>query len=233
MMTSGCSNINDFSIAEVALTYPNALTILTRHNIDFCCSGKQTFREACNKVGLNSDTIGSEIVHGKSHCDINVLRLNTWSVPLLIDYIIQNHHAYIYEAVPQLQELLDKVCDVHGEDHIELTEIRDDFGDLAAELIAHMEKEENVLFSALKALHEGAVTSSIRLEGPIAIMENEHEHAGDLTKSIRQLTHHYTVPRDACPTFALLFKKLEEFDHDLMQHIHIENNVLFKKVKGD
>jgi regulator of cell morphogenesis and NO signaling len=63
-------------------------------------------------------------------------------------------------------------------------------------------------------------------------MEAEHEAAGDLMKSIRQLTNQYTIPRDACPTISLTYKKLEEFDQDLMQHIHVENNVLFERVKG-
>jgi regulator of cell morphogenesis and NO signaling len=100
------------------------------------------------------------------------------------------------------------------------------------ELMIHMVKEEKVLFPAIKNLHNSKAISNIPLEEPIAMMEHEHEQAGILTKSIRQLTHHYTVPRDACPTFALLYKKLEEFDQDLMQHIHLENNVLFKKVRS-
>jgi regulator of cell morphogenesis and NO signaling len=223
------------SVAEVVLTYPNALTILNRYNIDYCCGGKRSFKEACENLSLNTYKIWSEIVHGKNSRSPNLLRFNTWNAPLLVDYIIQNHHGYVREVIPQLQELLDKVCSVHGEDHIELAEVRDDFNDLTEELLTHMNKEERVLFPAIKQNYldrkSGHAYSHPTLEAPINMMEDEHEHAGDLMKSIRQLTNHYTIPRDACPTFQVTYKKLEEFDQDLMQHIHLENNVLFEKVK--
>lgn len=237
IMVASCSipSTTNVSVAEVVLTYPNALTILNRHNIDYCCGGKRPFKEACEKKGLNADVLWSEIIHSKTNETSFHLRLSIWSIPLLIEYIIQNHHEYIREAVIQLPELLDKVCSVHGEDHIELLEIRDDFNDLAEELIAHMHKEEKVLFPALARISQdksGHALSSHAMEAPIRVMEDEHESAGDLMKSIRQLTHQYTIPRDACPTLSLTYKKLEEFDQDLMQHIHIENNILFERVKG-
>lgn len=219
-------------MAEVVLTYPNALSVLTRYNIDYCCGGKMSFREACDKAGLNADQIWGEIVHGRPSGNSYQLRFTTWSAPLLVDFITQNHHAYVKEAIPQLQELLDKVCNVHGEDHIELNEIRDDFNDLAEELLSHLEKEEKVLFPSIKShFREGKTFLSNNFEGPISVMEDEHELAGDLMKSIRQLTSNYTIPRDACPTYQLTYKKLAEFDQDLMQHVHLENNVLFEKVK--
>ena len=48
-------------------------------------------------------------------------------------------------------------------------------------------------------------------------------------KSIRNLTHHYTVPEFACPTYRVTYQKLKEFDQDLMTHVHLENNILFRK----
>ncbi len=228
-MIASCSipNTTDLTVAEVVLTYPNALTVLTRCNIDYCCGGKRSFKEACERKGLNTEKIWDEIVHGRNTENSFLLRFSIWDSPLLVDYIVQNHHAYVKESIPQLQELLDKVCSVHGEDHIELVEVRDDFNDLADELLAHMQKEEEVLFPAIKNGYQRA----INMGEPIRMMEEEHEQAGDLMKSIRQLTNHYTVPHDACPTFQLTYKKLEEFEHDLMRHVHLENNVLFEKVK--
>ena len=230
-MTASCSipNTTSLHVAEVVLSYPNALTVLNRYSIDYCCGGKRSLKEACDKVGLNADTVWDEIVHGRNNGNSYLSRFTTWQAPLLVDYILQNHHAYVKEVIPQLQELLDKVCSVHGEDHIALAEVRDDFNDLAEELLTHMQKEEKILFPAIKKGSQNALT----IVGPISVMEDEHEHAGDLMKSIRQLTNHYTVPRDACPTFQVTYKKLEEFDQDLMQHIHLENNILFEKLKDN
>ncbi|HEU5290476.1 MAG TPA: iron-sulfur cluster repair di-iron protein [Cyclobacteriaceae bacterium] len=230
-MTSIILELSESSVADVAIQYPQALGVFHKYNIDFCCGGKRSFRETCVKKGLNADTILDEIVHSKSVGSPTILRFNSWDTAFLVDFIIQNHHAYVKETIPQLRELLDKICSVHGEDHIELPEIRDDFNDLADELLTHMNKEEMFLFPAIKNRAQREV-SYVPLDGPISVMEDEHEIAGDLTKSIRQLTKNYTIPRDACPTFQLTYKKLEEFDHDLMQHVHLENNVLFEKLKS-
>lgn len=229
-MTSTIQELSELSVADIAIQYPHALSTFSKYNIDFCCGGKRSFRETCEKKGLNADMVWNEIVHNKSSEDSTTLRFNSWDTSFLVDYIIQNHHAYVKEAAPQLQELLDKVCSVHGEDHIELPEIRDDFNDLVAELLTHMNKEEKFLFPSIKNRAQREVTY-VPLDGPISVMEDEHEIAGDLMKSIRQLTNHYMIPRDACPTFQLTYKKLEEFDRDLMQHVHLENNVLFERLK--
>ncbi|MBK5277686.1 MAG: hemerythrin domain-containing protein, partial [Bacteroidia bacterium] len=69
------------------------------------------------------------------------------------------------------------------------------------------------------------------LNAPILVMEHEHEAAGDLIKSIRSLTNNYIPPAFACPTYQLTYKMLQEFDNDLMQHIHLENNILFPKAQ--
>ena len=228
-MTTTKLEFVESSVADVAIQYPHALAIFHKHNIDFCCGGKRLFKDACDKKGLNSRLIWDEIVHSKSVENLNLLRFHSWDASLLVDFIIQNHHAYVKEAIPQLQELLDKVCSVHGEDHIELIEIRDDFNDLATELLTHMNKEEMFLFPAIKNSTQKAFTYT-PLDGPIGVMEQEHEIAGDLMKSIRQLTKNYAIPRDACPTLQLTYKKLKEFDYDLMQHVHLENNVLFERL---
>jgi regulator of cell morphogenesis and NO signaling len=231
-MTTIMTELSESSVADVAIQYPRALAIFFKYNIDFCCGGKRSFRETCEKKGLNADMILEEIVHSKSQANSALMRVGSWDSAFLVDFIIQNHHSYVKDVIPQLQELLDKVCSVHGEDHIELPEIRDDFTDLANELLTHMNKEEKLLFPAIKNRARGEL-SHVMLDGPIHVMEEEHEVAGDLMKSIRQLTKQYTIPRDACPTLQLTYKKLEEFDHDLMQHVHLENNVLFERLKSN
>src|SRR5687768_18026819 len=94
----------NLSVSEIALTYPQSLSTLTRHNIDFCCGGKRSFKEVCEKKGLNPEIIWNEIIHSKPIEAPFHLRLSTWSIPLLIEYIIQNHHAYVRDAIPQLKE---------------------------------------------------------------------------------------------------------------------------------
>lgn len=152
----------------------------------------------------------------------------------MIDYIIQNHHAFVRKEIPELQAFLSKVCNAHGNDVPALLQIRQNFVDLSQELLDHMEKEELILFPAIKRLeaqnNENHPLVST-LQNPVLAMEHEHVIAGNLVKQIQVLSNDYTPPDFACPTFRITFKKLQAFDQDLMMHIHLENNILFARIK--
>jgi len=101
-----------------------------------------------------------------------------------------------------------------------------------------MKKEENILFPYIKSLLQTEITkeplnspSFGSINNPITMMEMEHEAVGDIFKEIARLTNNYTPPEDACNTFRALYAKLDEFEQDLHQHIHLENNILHPKAK--
>jgi len=238
-LTDNQPNMATISVADVALTFPHAMEILNHHNLDYCCGGKKSFAEVCEAAGLNAESIWQEInIMEANHGEDNRMRFDTWDVPLLINFIIQHHHHYVRQAIPQIQELLDKVCSVHGEDSPWLINVRENFSELAEELLNHLPKEEKVLFPALQKIFDGTYPacepSVVRasIGAPIEVMEHEHDRAGALIKSIRSQTDAYTLPPYACPTFKLTYTMLSQFDKDLMQHIHLENNILFPKVMG-
>ncbi len=226
------------SVAEIALHFPQAIEILNKYNLDYCCNGKKRFEDVCNIRNLDSEQIWSELQETNANSGFDKrIRFETWDLPLLIDFILQNHHKYVRESIPEIRELLDKVCNVHGNEEPSLHKIREDFISLSNELWAHMPKEEDILFPAIDRLIQqknGYINDSIylnNLNAPILAMEHEHESAGDLIKSIRSLTNNYTPPAFACPTYQITYKMLQEFDNDLMQHIHLENNILFPKAQ--
>lgn len=129
--------------------------------------------------------------------------------------------------------MIDKVCDVHGEDSPHLVEVREVFQALAEELLHHLPKEEEVLFPAIRKILKAQTSDSTIqfVQAPMQVMEAEHDRAGELVKRLRQLTANYSVPAEACPTYQMTYTLLKEFDRDLIQHIHLENNLLFPKVK--
>jgi regulator of cell morphogenesis and NO signaling len=128
-----------------------------------------------------------------------------------------------------LELLINKVCLKHGDDQPQLSAIRKDFYALADELLSHLPKEENILFPAIKRLSNSNDAEFANLQGPVSVMEHEHETAGRFIKSIRSLSDDYTPPADACLSYQMTYKLLQEFESDLMQHIHLENNILFPK----
>jgi regulator of cell morphogenesis and NO signaling len=222
------------TVAQLAIAHPGALGVFTKYNIDYCCGGHRSLEDACIRIGLDPDKIRIEIY--QTPASNENFRPQEWSSGFLADYIVQNHHGYVRKAIPELEPLLDKVCERHGGDSQELYKIRTCFNKLAEELTSHMQKEETVLFPAIRQMEEarsnGTETIKDYLDAPIHVMEHEHASAGDLIKQLRSLSNNYTAPEFACPTFRITYQKLREFDSDLMQHIHLENNILFSRFKA-
>ncbi|HNP94213.1 MAG TPA: iron-sulfur cluster repair di-iron protein [Cyclobacteriaceae bacterium] len=216
------TTIGELTVADVAMKYPQSIGILNRYFIDYCCGGTKSFTEACVAAGQDSDTVWDEIMTTRSGGA--AVDFEKWTAGLLADYIVEQHHHYVKEAIPVLTALLDKVSKVHGADHPELMEIKMKFQVLAEELLQHMFKEERVLFPAIKG------KSELSLQAPVKVMEEEHELAGNLIKEIRSLSGNYTCPDGVCITYRATYQQLQLFEEDLMQHVHLENNILFRKI---
>ncbi|MFC2090773.1 hemerythrin domain-containing protein, partial [Bacteroidota bacterium] len=152
------------------------------------------------------------------------------------------HHTYVSENIPFLQVKLQKLCDVHGENHPELFEIKELFDGAAKNLSAHMKKEEEVLFPYLRKMakykKDGIHAKSNFGEAKkiIDLMHEEHTIEGERFEKISKLSSSYNCPPDGCGTFQVTYQSLKDFENDLHRHIHLENNILFKKaliLKGD
>lgn len=226
------------TVAEIALAVPQSLEVFNRYRVDYCCGGKRSLPEACDHAGLDVQEVIHEIeIAQKNQRHLNGLRFETLDPALLIDFIVQHHHQYVREAIPQVVQLLNRVAEAHGSDKPEVIQIRSIFIDLATKLLHHLPEEEEILFPAIKEFLETSAESRfairVSVQAPVLVMEHEHEEAGSLIQVLRLLTNNYTVHEGACPTFKLTYTMLEEFDKDLMQHIHLENNILFPTVKPD
>ncbi|MGV3641659.1 MAG: iron-sulfur cluster repair di-iron protein [Adhaeribacter sp.] len=219
----------------VARDYRKA-EVFKKYGVDFCCGGKKTVARACAEKGLDPALVEKELNALSDNPAARSQNFDAWDLGFLADYIENTHHTYVREAIPALSEYTSKIARVHGERHPELLEIARHFAAVAAELNAHMPKEERILFPYIRQLNQAAKTGTFlprpafgSIQNPINMMEMEHEAAGSSMEAIRQLSQQYTVPADGCTTYRLAFAKLQEFEADLFQHIHLENNLLFPK----
>jgi len=60
-------------------------------------------------------------------------------------------------------------------------------------------------------------------------MNHEDEFVNTALRRIRQLTNCYTAPENACLSHRVVLSKLREIDNDLVQHLYLENDILFPK----
>lgn len=210
--------------------------IFTDYGIDFCCKGGIELSVACEKKGVDLNKITSEIKRVLNQKDDS--NYQDFGMADLVDHIVNVHHKYVETTIPSLKFYVEKIAKVHGDNHPELLEIRDEFFTTADALTTHMKKEEFVLFPYIKAM-ESARKNHFPLspahfgdiKNPISMMEEEHETEGDRFRRISDLSNNYTPPADACQTYKVAFAMLQEFEADLHMHIHLENNILFPEAK--
>jgi regulator of cell morphogenesis and NO signaling len=211
------------------------------HGIDYCCGGGQDLADAAKRCGVELPVLVAALGQSLQTTSPGTAPADKdwYAVPLkeLVGHIIDVHHRYLHETLPRLRMLVQKVLNAHGMHHGDmLRQVQSLFGTLDLELSHHLMKEEQILFPYVVALEShardgaeqpAACFGSVR--SPIQQMEHEHENAGGLLVKLREVTGNYTLPQDACPTFAALYEGLQEMEADLHQHIHLENNILFPR----
>ena len=163
------------------------------------------------------------------------------ALPILAYYdIFKNYYANTQEEnfyiIGNTEELLDKICRVHGEKHPSLYNVQALFHDSLSDLNAHLDKEELVLFpyiyEMVKAKLENTPLPEFHcgsIEAPISVMMAEHDIEGGRYRHIEHLTNGYTAPEDACNSYRLVLQQLKAFEEALHQHIHLENNIVFPR----
>lgn len=219
----------------VAKDYRKA-QVFKKLGIDFCCGGKKTLDEVCNTKGIDVEKVKAELASVQTNESAAGQAFDKWDIGFLSDYIINTHHVYVKESIPFIGELANKVARVHGDRHPEVIQVAEVFSRVAKDFSLHLMKEENILFPFIKQLAEAANSGKKispapfgTLNNPTQIMEVEHEQAGEDLAEIREVTNNYTLPVDACTSYTILYKKLQEFENDLFTHVHLENNILFPK----
>lgn len=226
----------------VAESYQTA-AILEKYQLDFCCHGSRSLAEACQATNLDMEKITTELQHALDGTNSDrderagvPANLKDWPLDLMADYVEKMHHRYVTRQTPVIKNYLDKIVQVHGMRHPELAEIRSIFQQTAGELAMHMKKEELMLFPFIRKITIASLSGAKAapppfgsIANPVNAMLADHEAEGERSAKIRSLCNDHIAPEDACNTYRLTFQLLHDFEKDLHQHIHIENNILFPK----
>jgi regulator of cell morphogenesis and NO signaling len=212
--------------------------VFEKLGIDYCCGGATPLNEACASAGVTEESVVTLLncLQGLGFEDSGGKDWQTTPLSDLTKYIVNKHHTFVRTELVRLKELLAKVCSKHSTYHPELLKIRDILFRLQADLTDHMLKEERVLFPYIEKL-ETAVSGGEQaprpafgtVRNPVRMMMQEHEEAGQALRSLREVSSNYQVPGDGCSSYRTLYQALEEFEKDLHQHVHLENNILFPR----
>jgi regulator of cell morphogenesis and NO signaling len=225
------------TVGEIAAEMPSATREFEKLGIDYCCGGSRTLGQACAEAHISIDEALARLENGLASAQ--PASSKDWQNQLLADLIIHitsTHHAFVREESPRIQALAAKVVGVHGSNHPELLQVQQVFSALAEELRVHLMKEEQMLFPYISRMEESVLAGEPAppamfgtVANPVRMMMQEHDGAGEALRSLRAITSNYAIPEDVCISYRTLYQALQDFESDLHQHIHLENNILFPR----
>src|ERR1035437_883398 len=212
-----CANRADQTLGKIAVQLPGATAVFRRLKLDFCCGGQISLRQAVHDKDLNLTAVLEELTgleHGSESPQ------NT-APATLIDHILERYHAVHRAQLPELVRMARRVEEVHRDNPEVPSGLAQLLVSIESELLGHMQKEEAILFPMLKAGGNPFVVH------PISMMRDEHTSHGEQLDKLAAMTHDATPPSGACNTWQALYAGVAQLSDDLINHIHLENNVLF------
>lgn len=216
-------SINQQSVGEIARSITGATAVFHKYKLDFCCNGHLTLADACVKKNVWIDEVISDLQTLIDNQKQHLNRVEALQTDELIEHILARYHEVHRHQLPELIRLAERVEKVHKAHPDCPTGLTSLLIEMRQALLSHMMKEEQILFPMIRANQSQAVH-------PIAMMRHEHTQHGESLEALEKLTHDITPPEGACNTWQALYIGLNAFKHDLMQHIHLENNELFMRI---
>lgn len=214
------------TLADLVIEDPRRTRVLDTYSLDYCCNGHRGLGEVVREAGLDPVEISTALdLPGEATAAPSAA---PGAAGALAHHIVDTHHAWMWEEMPRLLALVEKVQRVHGDRHPELADVLATCREAFTELEPHMTAEERVLFPAIVRMERGTRPSA-PVGDRIEQLRQEHRVVGALFARLRELTDGWTAPADACGSFRAMMTGLEAMDADLREHIHQENNVLFPR----
>lgn len=228
------------TVGEIAVENPAVIPFLEDMKIDYCCGGNRTLGDACQLAGVPAEKVISTLkkIHLETPKADPAVDWKDQPVSAITHYILEKHHTYTRSQLARIKKLASKVTAVHGARHPELTRVEEIAKEMAEEMEGHMAKEEEQVFPYLTALEKAgwkkeAVPDPFQggplTNHPLKVLMWEHGMTGEEFEELHRLTNDFTLPDDACGSYQALYAALSGLEQDLHRHVHLENNILFRK----
>lgn len=227
-------------ISLIVAENPSTSIVFEKYKIDYCCGGKISLRAKLKEMNIDLDAVILDLSENLDETKENENKDSFLGKDLneIIDYILVEFHEPLKQDLPRIGGLLQKINRVHGDRYAYLQDLEREFSILQNDLDLHMMKEEKLLFPLIRSIQD-ALDKNITIENihcgtvvnPITQMEFEHDNVGKMLRRLREITHDFTPPPDACNSFLAAYDGLSNLEHELHRHIHMENHLLHPKAK--
>lgn len=221
------------SVGQFVVDQPGRARVLEGLGIDYCCGGKRPLADVCQEKQLDAEDICSQLLAYEPDPGVSVRDWNEAPLTELCDHLEAFHRTLFDEDLPRLLQLTARVAEVHGARLPAVVEVHRTVEILKEELVSHMAKEEMALFPMIREFEASGDFNAGHcgsIKNPIAVMEMEHDNAGNLLAKLNELTDGYVATDACCNTHRVMLEALAKLERDLHNHVHEENNILFARV---
>ena len=230
-------NLN-LSVSDIVNADYRTAEVFRKYGIEFCCGGKWPLRTVCELKNLDINVIKKELEESaRIICLSSSLKFEEWDINFLTDYIINVHHSYLRKALPDTRDGLSRFAEGHRNKFLYLQDLLKIFIELTNETLPDLQHEETIIFPYIRQIsraynnkesYAGLLVRTLRK--PVEnVMNHEDESLNKFLRQLRELTNYYTPPENACISHRVIFLKLLELDNDLVQHLYLENDILFPR----
>lgn len=220
--------------AHIVKLFPKASDLFKEHQIDFCCGGDRPLKESFARNNLDDQTILAKLNTSYEKWQKEDHTVQDWdAAPLseLVDHIVHKHHAYLLEELPALGEFVKKVFHKHGSDQPHLQALYRLYNHFKMEMEEHTIKEENEVFPLIKEYDKNPNGNLLQeILRANSKLQKEHDEIGEILKQMRTITGGFQPSAYACGSYQITYARLAELEEDTFQHLHLENNILFKRL---
>lgn len=222
----------DLTMADIISINPDAIFILSEYGIHFYTSLNAKIKNLTLNHRDNYEEILYKLLNYKTGL-FKAIRPGGWSVKLIIQYIIENHHFYLHEKLPELQDLIKQLTEHFGADQPHLQALSSRFKQFMEEIIDHLKDEEKIIFPQVIAFSNKEKINEkdrIEIDEKLNWIFEDHYLAGDNLQAIRKICNNFqSLPTDI-PGIKLIYKELMELEKDFLLHILFENHFLVQAV---
>lgn len=210
------------TLGQLVTTNPAAAKVLHRYHLDFCCGGQQSLTEACTENGLDPNIVLQDLAAAQTDTS-EELRWDRRPLPELVQHILERYHMPLRAELPRLVELSGRVDRAHAGNPARPEGLTDLLANVQEAVEGHLDKEEHILFPLILS-GQGRLAHM-----PVQVMITEHEDHGENLRRIREITRDFVLPAEACASWRELYRSLAQLEAELMDHIHLENHILFPR----
>lgn len=225
------------SIREIVSTQPSATAVFQRFDIDLNSQASESLYRVCAELQLSVDQVLEKLADAQAQ-ERGSLPVDPANLSMgqLIQHIVRVHHQCVRRELPRLNGMARELVAQRSKRDQELRNVAALLDELRADLLAHIQKEEAVLFSFIYQVDQNSIvayppahTCFRSMAYPVSEMRQEHWSAAQIVAELRRLTHGFNPPTRACASHVALYAGLHAFEIDINQHIHLENDVLFPR----